>query len=157
MAIFGLWVRPSPVNSKGMLMRNQVINKAGGLVYQRNFSGESSSLSFGDVADIVDRRTSAADVQRVSRTCRNSTRNPCYYEPSVTYRWTQFGCAGHRGGVLQNDHSAHCYRCVLALHFQCRSEVYFVPKERSSFCLHLWLRLRRRSCSKRCTRYTRTR
>lgn len=42
MAIFGLWVRLKEGDDTYSESILQVINKAGGLVYQRNFAGSSS-------------------------------------------------------------------------------------------------------------------
>lgn len=48
MAIFGLWVRLKEGNDTHSESILQVINKAGGLVYQRNFAGlYSTAVSLG--------------------------------------------------------------------------------------------------------------
>lgn len=41
MAIYGLWVSSQFLLKYGVLNTSKVINKAGGLVYQRNFGGQT--------------------------------------------------------------------------------------------------------------------
>lgn len=97
MSVFGLWV----------------INKAGGLVYNRDFGGRllRTIISYVqyNLTGSHPRRPRQAHLERVPRSCRHASRNPCHYKSPVTYGW-KLRRAGHRGGDVQDDDIAHGHR-----------------------------------------------